>query len=68
MFKAHFKYLLIFVLSTFTLLSYSKEYLKPEEAFKIRGQLTQEGLEITFDNSKGYYIYQDSIQVSTKQD
>jgi thiol:disulfide interchange protein DsbD len=68
MFKAHLKYLLIFVLSTFTLLSYSKEYLKPEEAFKIRGQLTQEGLEITFDNSKGYYIYQDSIQVSTKQD
>ncbi len=68
MFKAHLKYLLIYVLSTLTLLSYSKEYLKPEEAFKISGQLTQQGLEITFDNSKGYYLYQDSIQVNTKFD
>ena len=68
MFKNYLKHLLIFVLSTLTLISHGKEYLRPEEAFQVRGQLTQQGLEITFDNSKGYYIYQDSIQVNTKLD
>ena len=68
MFKTYFKHLFIFVLGTLTILSHSKAYLKPEEAFLVRGQLTQQGLEITFDNSKGYYIYQDSIQVRTKQE
>ena len=67
MFKTYLKHLLIFILSTLTLLSHGKGYLKPEEAFQIYGQLTQQGLEITFENSKGYYIYQDSIQVRTKQ-
>ncbi len=68
MFKKYLQLLVIFTLSALALTGQGKEYLKPEEAFQIRGQLTQQGLEISFENAKGYYIYQDSIQVNTKVD
>lgn len=38
-------------------------FLPPEQAFKISGELTQEGLELTFEAAPGYYLYQESMSI-----
>ena len=51
-----------------SLLCQGKEFLRPEEAFKVRGKLTEQGLQVTFAVVPGYYIYQESLQVQAQVD
>jgi thiol:disulfide interchange protein DsbD len=50
-------------MASITLSAYSKEFLRPEEAFQISATLTQQGLTVSYKASAGYYMYQDSMQV-----
>lgn len=63
MFKRYWQSLFLLSVFCFCLFPQAKEYLRPEQAFKISGQLTQQGLQISFDTVAGYYVYQESLQV-----
>ena len=41
----------------------AKEFLKPEEAFLISGELTSQELKVNFSAKPGYYMYQESMVV-----
>jgi thioredoxin:protein disulfide reductase len=67
MFKRLFK-LFCIALASFVLQASAKEFLKPEEAFQISAILNQQELVVSFKASAGYYMYQESMQVSSAFD
>ena len=68
MYRKHVKNLIFVGLCLLSLLCQGKEFLRPEEAFKVQGKLTEQGLQVTFAVVPGYYIYQESLQVQAQVD
>jgi len=68
MYRQYVKHLALAVLCLLSLLCQGKEFLRPEEAFKVQGKLTEQGLQVTFSVVPGYYIYQESLQVQAQVD
>ena len=68
MYRQYVKHLALVVLCLLSLLCQGKEFLRPEEAFKVQGKLTEQGLQVTFSVVPGYYIYQESLQVQAQVD
>ena len=68
MYRKHVKNLIFVGLCLLSLLCQGKEFLRPEEAFKVQGKLTEQGLQVKFAVVPGYYIYQESLQVQAQVD
>ena len=45
----------------------AKEFLPPEQAFIVHGELTSESLKVSFKVAPDYYIYEESIQVKLQE-
>lgn len=61
---AMFLFALLVSLTTFT--SSAQEFLSPEKAFLVTGELSQEELIVRMDPAKGYYLYKEPIQFKLK--
>ena len=68
MYRQYVKLLTLIVFCMLSLLCQGKEFLRPEEAFKVQGKLTEQGLQVMFSVVPGYYIYQESLQVQAQVD
>ena len=68
MYRQYVKLLTLIVFCMLSLLCQGKEFLRPEEAFKVQGKLTEQGLQVMFSVVPGYYIYQESQQVQAQVD
>lgn len=56
----------ILLLGFISLLGIAQEFLAPEKAFTVYGELDQESVAIVLEPVKGYYIYKDSIQFKVR--
>lgn len=55
-------YLFAFAISMMTLTSQAQEFLSPEKAFLVTGELSQNALTVRMEPVKGYYLYKEPIQ------
>jgi thiol:disulfide interchange protein DsbD len=56
----------VFFISLITLTSHAQEFLSPEKAFLVTGELSQEELIVRMEPAKGYYLYKEPIQFKLK--
>lgn len=56
----------VFFISLITLTSHAQEFLSPEKAFLVTGELSQEELIVRMEPVKGYYLYKEPIQFKLK--
>lgn len=60
------KVMAVFVFLILSFSSIAQEFLAPEKAFKVTGELEQESIVISLIPVKGYYIYKESIQIKVR--
>lgn len=60
------QFLAIFLFAFASLTSQAEEFLSPDKAFFVTGELSQEKLTIRLEPAKGYYLYKESIQFKLK--